>query len=265
MIKFICLASGSSGNSYYIEYDEFGILIDAGISYRIIKKRFKENGLNIENICSVLITHDHADHIRSVGYFGEELNIPIYTTKEIHSGINKNYCISSKLYNSVKHIEKNQNFILGSFVIRAFEVPHDSTDCVGYNITCCGKTIVIATDLGKITDTASVNILQANYLILESNYDTDMLKYGRYSQQLKERVAGEKGHMSNEDTAFFLANNYKETIKHIWLCHLSNDNNTPEKALQTTRIALEEKGIIIGKDVELTVLKRNTPSLLYHL
>ena len=149
------------------------------------------------------------------------------------------------------------------FAITAFEVPHDGTDNVGYCMNIDGKIFSFLTDLGHITPTAAEYICKANYLVLEANYDEEMLKMGPYPQYLKERIAGPNGHMSNRETADFLAENINESLKYIWLCHLSKDNNHPELAYKTVELSLRNKGVIVGKDVQVIALKRNTPSDVY--
>ena len=262
-IKFISLASGSSGNCYYLGTDTYGILIDAGIGIRTIKKTLKELNIAIDTLKAVFITHDHADHIKAVGHLGEKYNIPIYTTTLIHEGINKSYCMTEKLSSSAHILEKQQPMQLKDFTIESFEVPHDGTDNVGYCIEVDGKIFSFLTDLGEITDTAAHYICKAHYLILEANYDEEMLKMGPYPRHLKERITSSTGHMSNAATAEFLAENISEHLQHIWLCHLSKDNNHPELAYKTVEWKLKNKGVLIGKDVQLTALKRNTPSEVY--
>lgn len=262
-VRFISLASGSSGNCCYIGTSTYGILIDAGIAVRTIKKTLKEVGIGIETIRAVFITHDHADHIKAVGGLGEKLHIPIYATARIHEGINKNYCITEKLHSSIRYLEKEQPMQLEDFRVVSFEVPHDGTDNVGYCIEIDGKVFSFLTDLGEITPTAANYIRKANYLILEANYDDEMLQMGNYPQYLKDRIISRTGHMSNIDTAVFLAENITEEMKYIWLCHLSKDNNHPELAYKTVEWKLRQKGIVVGKDVQLYALKRNTPSELY--
>ncbi|NDV58856.1 MBL fold metallo-hydrolase [Bacteroides sp. 519] len=262
-IRFISLASGSSGNCYFLGYNDYGILIDAGISPKNIRKHLKEVNIAMESVQAVLITHDHADHIKSVTYLSEKLHIPIYTTALTHEGINKNYCIKEKLYNNVHHIQKEQPFIIKDFSITAFEVPHDGTDNVGYTIKVNHKTFSFVTDLGEITPLVASYICNTNYLILEANYDEEMLKMGPYPAYLKRRIASNTGHLSNLATANFLADNLTESVEYIWLCHLSKDNNHPELAYKTVEWKLRNKGILVGKDLQLIALKRNSPSQLY--
>ena len=262
-VKFISLASGSSGNCYYIGTEKYGILIDAGIAVRTIKKSLKEVGIGMETLRAVFVTHDHADHIKAVGGLGEKLHIPVYTTARIHEGINKSYCMTEKLSTCVHYLHKGETMELEDFTITAFEVPHDGTDNVGYCMNIDGKIFSFLTDLGHITPTAAEYICKAHYLVLEANYDEEMLKMGPYPQYLKERIAGPNGHMSNRETADFLAENINESLKYIWLCHLSIDNNHPELAYKTVELSLRNKGIIVGKDVQVIALKRNTPSDVY--
>lgn len=262
-IRFISLASGSSGNCYYLGTEKYGILIDAGIAARSIKKILKDFGIGLETIRAVFVTHDHADHIKAVGGLGEKLNIPIYTTASIHQGINRSYCMTEKLHSSVRYLEKGQPMQLADFLIESFEVPHDGTDNVGYFIEIGGKTFAFLTDLGEITPTAAGYIRKANYLIIEANYDEEMLQMGTYPPYLKERIKSRTGHMSNADTARFLAENFNDGLRYIWLCHLSKDNNHPELAYKTVELKLHEHGIIVGRDVHLYALKRTTPSELF--
>ena len=260
---FFSLASGSSGNCYYLGTPEYGILIDAGISVRTIKKVLKDRSVDLSQIMGVLVTHDHADHIKTVGYLGEKLNIPVYATEGVHKGIEKSRYVEETLNASKRIIEKEKPFKIKDFEITAFSVPHDSTDSVGYHIVCGDQRFTIATDVGHITDTVGKYICMANHLVLEANYDEEMLKYGTYPPFLKERVASPTGHLSNRDAAEFLATHYTPELKDIWLCHLSRDNNHPELAHKTVDIRLFEEGIRVGKDVQLVALKRSTPSDVY--
>lgn len=264
-IKFISLASGSSGNCYYLGTDTYGILIDAGIGIRTIKKRLSEFGIPMESIYAVFITHDHADHIKAVGHLGEKLHIPIYATQMVHRGINHSYCVTERLSSSVRYLEKETPMTLKDFHIESFEVPHDATDNVGYCIEIDGKVFSFLTDLGEITPTAARYIDKANYLILEANYDKEMLRNGVYPPYLKERIMSRIGHMSNEDTANFLSEHFNDRLRYVWLCHLSKDNNHPELAYKTVEMKLKSKGIIVGKDLQVVALKRNTPSEMYVL
>lgn len=259
-LSFISLASGSSGNCYYLGTSTYGILIDAGIGIRTIKKVLKENNIELCQIIAVLITHDHADHIKTVGCLGEKHNIPIYATDAVHRGIERSRYVEETLTSSRRIITKETPFSIKDFEITAFEVPHDSSDNVGYHIAFGEHRFTIATDVGHITETVASYLRKANHLILEANYDEEMLHFGTYPAFLKERVASPTGHLSNREAAEYIASNFHEGLKNVWLCHLSKDNNHPELAVKTMDIRLFQEGIRIGKDLELTALKRTTPS-----
>ncbi|KAA6344921.1 putative metallo-hydrolase YycJ [termite gut metagenome] len=264
-IIFASLASGSSGNCYYLGTGKYGILIDAGIGIRTIKKRLKGIGIPLDSIRAVFVTHDHSDHIKGVGHLGEGQHIPIYTTVRIHEGMNKSYGMTQKLYASVRHIEKEETMQLEDFYITPFDVPHDGTDNVGYHLEVEGITFSFLSDLGEITPTAARYIQKANYLIIEANYDEGMLETGAYPPLLKQRIIANTGHLSNTDTAGFLSENMTDTLRHIWLCHLSKNNNRPELAHKTVEDKLKEKGIILGRDVQLDVLERCAVSGPYEI
>lgn len=254
--KFFSLGSGSSGNCYYLGTKEYGILIDAGVGIRTVRKALKEYGIPFEKIIAVLITHDHADHIKTVGCFGDKCNIPIYATETVHEGIQRNRVVQANLYQTKRIIENEQAFSIKDFQITAFEVPHDSIGNVGYHIEFDGQTFVLLTDIGRITDKIREYACKANHLVIESNYDDYMLQAGRYPYYLKQRICNGMGHLSNKLSAEFIANIYNEKIKNIWLCHLSQDNNHPEIAFKAVEERLAANGIIVGKNVRLEALSR---------
>lgn len=262
-LSFLSLASGSSGNCYYIGTPDYGILIDAGIGIRTIRKVLKDKGIVFERILAVLVTHDHADHIKTVGCLGERYNIPIYATELVHKGIERSRYVEERLHQSRRIIDKGVPFMIRDFRIEAFEVPHDSSENTGYLITYGNHRFVIVTDVGHITETISRYVQMANHLVIEANYDEEMLRFGNYPEFLKERVASPIGHLSNREAAEFLATHYTSQLKNIWLCHLSRENNHPELAYKTVDIRLSQEGIRVGKDVHLMTLKRMTPSDIF--
>ncbi|MDR3653174.1 MAG: MBL fold metallo-hydrolase [Paludibacter sp.] len=262
-LRFQSFGSGSSGNCYFIGNASNGILIDAGIGVRSIRKCLRNIGLDFENIWGVFVTHDHADHIKAVGSIGEKHRVPIYTTRHVHEGIQRSYCVTEKLYSSKKYIEKNQSVQVGEFMITSFPVSHDATDSVGYTIEYNGKKITFATDLGFISEEVGEHLKVADYMVLEANYDAQMLEQGSYPIHLKNRIAAKTGHLSNDQAGIFLAENYNERVQHIFLCHLSRENNLPNLAYTTIQNYLESKQIIVGRDVNLITLDRLTPSELY--
>lgn len=239
---FRCFASGSSGNCYYLGTLEQGILIDAGISARTIQHNLRDMGLDFRNIMGVLVTHDHADHIRAVGTLGEKLYLPIYGTELIHQGIDRNYGVSMKLRNSRKYFELGVPFELFGMTINTFPVSHDSTQCVGYIIDFHGERFVIATDCGMPSQAMIDAIRTAQHVVIEANHDEQMLLNGPYPTYLKQRILSDRGHQSNATCGEVLAEGWHEGLQHVFLCHLSEENNDATLAHNTVKEYLESVG-----------------------
>ncbi len=266
MLKFISFGSGSSGNCYYLYTETDGLMIDAGIGLRTLKKYFKNYGLSLSDVHHLLVTHDHADHVKSVGSLSNEYGLDVYTTGKVHSGIERNYCVRKKVEGGhVKRIEKGISFKVGEFTVTPFGVPHDSSDNVGYKVECEGIVFVLMTDIGHVTDEMKPFIGEANYLVIEANHDVEMLKNGHYPEYLKTRILGPDGHLSNNDCAEALAGNASDALHHVWLCHLSEENNHPILALKSVEQVLRSYGLIAGKDFIVEVLKRKVPSEIFDL
>jgi len=266
MLNFISFGSGSSGNCYLLYTENGGLLIDLGIGLRSLKKYLREYGISLDTIKQLLVTHDHADHVKSVGKMSKDFSLPVYATKPVHDGIDNNYCVKCKILpENRKVFEKGELLEFGDFKVRAFNVPHDSSDNVGYRIECNGVVFCIMTDVGCLTDEMKEMISDANYLVLEANYDKEMLNAGPYPKHLKDRIVSEGGHLSNEECGQALAENATGKLRHVWLCHLSEENNHPELARKTVEQILRSYGIVAGKDFELDVLKRTTPTGIFLL
>lgn len=258
--KFFSLGSGSSGNCYFLGTKDYGILIDAGIGIRSILKILREYGVSLDKIQGVLVTHDHADHVKTIGCLGDKYNIPVYATEAVHGGIERNRYIQPCLGPSKRFIRKDEAFKIRDFDITAFDVPHDSIENVGYHIRCENQVFVLITDIGRITETIRHYAMQANHLVIETNYDEEMLRTGRYPFHLKQRISSGMGHISNHLTADFIADIYHRELKSIWLCHLSQDNNHPDLAYKAVEQSLRNIGIIAGKDIYLSTLNRHKAS-----
>ncbi len=266
MLRFISLGSGSSGNCYYLQTADDALLIDAGVGLRTLKKHLHNYGLRLDSVKHILITHDHADHVKSVGIISSEYNIPVYAINEVHNGIYRNYCVPRKIpADNVRHISTGEKIRLGDFIVTPFAVPHDSSGNVGYRIEAEGVTFCLMTDVGHVTEEMQDYIAEANYLVIEANYDVEMLKNGPYPQHLKVRIDGPTGHLSNVACGEAIANYATTCLKRVWLCHLSEENNHPVLALKTVEQTLRSYGIIIGKDFIVEDLKRKSPSELYEL
>ena len=266
MLKFISFGSGSSGNCYYLATATDALLIDIGVGLRGLKKDCRNYGVSLSQIRHVLVTHDHADHIKSVGSFSFDYQVPVYTTLKVHQGINQNYCVTKKLAPELtKVLEKGQPVQIGDFRVTPFGVPHDSSDNVGYFIEAGDTNICLITDAGHVTDEMKEYISKARHLIIEANHDIEMVQSGPYPQFLKERILSGTGHLNNRDSGIAVAENMSEQLQHVWLCHLSEENNHPELARKTVESVLRSYGIVVGVDVQMEVLKRTVPTGPYEL
>jgi len=263
MLNFCSLSSGSSGNCYYIGNEFHGILIDAGISASTIRKFLKEMNISMQTIMGVLITHNHVDHIRGLQVLARKNSIPVFTTAKIWESILTPYINISR--DCIREISLQQKFHLAGFDIEAFPVFHDAPETIGFHICAGGKKITIATDLGNICHTAAPYMKESNLLVIESNYDEQMLENGKYPYFLKARIKSDNGHLGNHQTSVFLADIINDNLSHICLAHLSKNNNTPEIALQTLRQTLAERGIILNGQQQISILNRNMPTEMIRL
>ena len=257
-INFYSLSSGSSGNCYYVGNEFHGILIDAGISATSIRKFLKNIDVSMQTIMGALITHNHIDHIKGLEQLARRSYIPAFTTARVWqsilaSGVN----VSA---DCIRKIRQQESFNLAGFDVVAFPVHHDAPETVGYHISAGDRKITLVTDLGHVCDTAAGYIRAANLLVIESNYDEQMLAEGRYPYFLKARIRGNNGHLGNSQAAGFLADIMGDDLKYVCLAHLSRNNNTPEKVMQTLMDTFSEKGVKLNADQKIVVLNRNTPT-----
>jgi phosphoribosyl 1,2-cyclic phosphodiesterase len=262
-LNFCSLSSGSSGNCYYLGNEFHGILIDAGISAKSIRKFLKDIDIPMQTIMGVLITHNHIDHIRGLEVLTRKNRIPAFTTQKIWKSILSPQNNISR--DCIREIPMQQKFHLAGFDIEAFPVCHDAPETIGFHICSGGKKITIATDLGHICQTAAPYIKAANLLVIESNYDEEMLVNGRYPHFLKARIQSDNGHLGNQQTSVFLADIINNNLSHICLAHLSKNNNTPQKALQTLQQIFSDKGIILNSQQRISILNRNIPTNIIRL
>lgn len=277
---FMSFGSGSSGNCAYIGDDCGGIIIDAGVALDIVEKGLRANGIDPLRIGGIILTHDHSDHIRYVYQLVRRYkHLRIFCTPRVLEGILRRHNISRRVKDFHTPIYKEFPFNpVPGFEVTAFEVSHDGSDNAGFFIRNLHNNISlgVTTDLGCITPRVDHYLRQANHLMIESNYDATMLATGHYPAYLKARIAADRGHLDNVVTARFLADVVPGHVNHIFLCHLSQDNNEPEIALDTVRHALLQAGIpAIGDGtgrlgsrecpVQLVALPRHEASQLYVL
>lgn len=237
-MKISILGSGSSGNSIYVENNKSKILIDAGFSCKKIEERLTSIGKKLEDVDALLITHEHGDHILGAGIISRKYNIPIYITEEsFKSGEKKLGKIDEnnlKFINGI--IQINQDLL-----INPFDVMHDAQRTVGYRIESQeGKKIAVSTDIGYINNIARENFKDVDLMVIESNYDYNLLMNCSYPWDLKARVKGRNGHLSNNDAAKFIKEMYTEKLKKVYLAHISKDSNNPDIVVDTIEKEIRE-------------------------
>ena len=211
-MKFYSLASGSSGNCFFIDNGKFKILIDVGISYNQIKQKLLEIGYCVENIDYILITHTHNDHIKALNSF---------SMAKVYSGV--------KLPGLINKLTKNEMIELGNYKIYTFPLSHD-VECCGYKIYDKDESLVYLTDTGYVNYKVMPHLKNATYYIFESNHDIEMLMNSKRPSFLKTRILSDVGHLSNEDASEILLNSIGEETKEIYLAHVSRDCNSKELA-----------------------------------
>ncbi|MCH5181239.1 MAG: MBL fold metallo-hydrolase [Prevotellaceae bacterium] len=232
-MRFISIGSGSSGNCYYFEHAGEGFLVDIGVGIRAFKKHMAGYGLALPRIKAIFVTHDHNDHVRAVGPMANELKVPVYASVRVHDAIRQSPYIRRKPQALLcQPFQPGETIVCGSFTLETFCVPHDSTENIGYFISCEEKKICLMTDIGAYTEEMKSYIKKADYLIVEANYDPEMLQHGPYPAYLKVRITSGTGHSSNRETAEMLRECLSPSAKHVWLCHLSAENNTPQKVVE---------------------------------
>lgn len=257
MLKFCSLYSGSSGNSSLIQSKNINILVDAGVSGKKIVDALASINVEIESISAILITHEHSDHTQSIATLSKKYNIPIYANKKTwHSMVDKKSKISE---NNIFYFNNNKPFTLDDLTIFPFDIPHDAANPCGFSISDSDSKVSIATDIGHMTNSILNNLKDSNFVLLESNYEPDVLKYSPYPFRLKQRIASPIGHLSNIEAGKainYLANN---GVKNIMIGHLSNENNFPELAYKSV---LEQ---IDDKNLNLNVASRFEPSQVFDI
>ena len=258
-VYFMSFGSGSSGNCSYIGDSQSGFLIDAGVEIAKVVESLRRNGISMDRVKGICLTHDHGDHIRDVyGLLRRYRHLRVYCTPKTLNGILRRHNVSRRIKDYHAPIYKEFPFRIGNFEITAFEVMHDGADNSGYFITHGDIRFAIATDLGCISERVDHYMRQATHIVIEANYDLQMLREGRYPEYLKARIMAAKGHMDNEATASYLKEIYTPSLRNVFLCHLSHDNNTPDIALAAIHKALRSLDIETG-DGSGSIESRNAP------
>lgn len=265
-MRFLSIASGSSGNSIYAGSADTHILIDAGISNKRIEEGLNSAEISCKDLNAIFVTHEHSDHIQALGVLARKYDIPIYATERTVIEI-KNKISLGQYSNSIfRIIKSDEDFQVGDIKVHPFSVYHDAADPVGYRLESGGKSLAVATDMGHFDDYIVNNLLGLDTVLLESNHDVRMLEAGPYPYVLKRRILSDCGHLSNENCGKLLCRILNDSIKKVFLGHLSKENNHPDVALESVRCEIFENACkYMPDDVDIEVSSREHPGKLLDL
>ena len=257
------LFSGSSGNAALLEAGNTRLLVDAGLPGRTITSALEGTGRLPESLQGILITHEHSDHIKGAGILSRKYDLPIYanagTWEAMESQIGR---IAPK---NIRIFETGHEFFLGQLAVFPYAISHDAAEPVGFSFYHQGSKISQATDLGRMTPDVLEAVKGSDLLLLESNHDVAMLKAGRYTYALKQRILGNKGHLSNDAAALACVRLANLGVRRFILGHLSRENNFEELAYETCAQALTDAGARLGEegDVSLYLAHWDRPTALF--
>ena len=261
-MRLCAIASGSSGNCVYIGHERTHLLVDAGISGKRIEQALESIGTAAGDLKGILITHEHSDHIQGIGVLARRYGIPLYGTAETLCGMLKGKTNIGRIPEELLHeVKPGETIWFDGLTAKAHSVSHDAANPVCYTFEADGKKAAMVTDLGRYDKSILDAVADSAILYLESNHDVNMLMVGTYPYYLKQRILGERGHLSNDTAAKLLCEVLHPGLKHVILAHLSKENNLPELAYETVRIELqaaaERKGLPMP---DLFVAERDVPS-----
>ena len=260
-MRLCSIASGSSGNCIYVGSDNTHVLVDAGISGKRIEQGLSGLQISGKDLDAILVTHEHADHIQGLGVMARRYNVPLYMTGGTADYLQRTGAIGRIPEGLIREIVEDEDFGIGDLMIHPFTIPHDAAQPVGYRLASGTKSVGIATDLGKYTDYIIENLENLDALLLESNHDVNMLQVGPYPYLLKQRILGDRGHLSNENAGRLLGRIVHDRLKYVFLGHLSKDNNYEELAYETVCSELTMgANPYTAKDFDIRVASRTVQS-----
>lgn len=260
MLNFCSLYSGSSGNCLFIESENTKLLVDAGVSLKKIEEGLTSLNIEPSSLDAVLITHEHSDHIKGLSVLSKKYNIPVFANKETWNFLPKDKIIEE----NQKQFNMYKEFKIGDLNILPFEIPHDAINPSGFNISVGNSKISVATDLGHVTQEIFNLLKNSKFIMLESNYDPEVLKCSSYPYKLKTRIAGPNGHLSNNTAGKVISRLVNNGLKSVMLGHLSKETNFPELAMRT--VIEELQSCNISHDaINLNIATRICPSTIINI
>ncbi|SDM41802.1 MBL fold metallo-hydrolase [Sediminibacillus halophilus] len=262
-LSFSVLASGSTGNAFYIATEKEKILVDAGLSGKEMERLMGEVNIDPYSLTKLLVTHEHSDHIKGLGIMARRYQLPIYANEKTWKAME----------GSIGKIELDQKFVFnmeetkafGDLDVESFGVSHDAAEPMFFTFHHEGKKVALVTDLGYVSERIKKTVENADAYIFEANHDVSMLQMGRYPWNVKRRILGDSGHVSNDDCALALSDIIGDQTKRIYLAHLSKDNNMKELARMSVQNYLNDHGFTIGDKLHLHDTDPKTPTPLYEV
>ncbi len=256
-LRFSVLASGSTGNAFYIESDKQKLLVDAGLSGKQMDRLLGEIQVSPSSLSGILVTHEHSDHIKGLGIIARKYNLPIYANAKTWKAMENS--IGSISVDQKFHFNMEEIKTFGDIDVESFGVSHDAAEPMFFTFRQSGKKVALVTDLGYVSERIKKTVEDADAYIFEANHDVGMLRMGRYPWNVKRRILGDNGHVSNEDCGIALADIISNRTKRIYLAHLSQDNNMKDLARMSVDSMLQERGI----KLDLYDTDPKTPTTLY--
>ena len=249
-IRVCMLASGSKGNAIYVSDGTTSILFDAGLSGKEMERRMTSQKIPPSSINAIVVSHEHSDHIQGVGILARRYQIPVYMNRQTHEAAKS---ALGSISDSI-HFACGNTFAINDLTIHPFSISHDANDPAGFTVQRNGAKLGIATDLGFATSMVREHLKGCDILVIEANHDSQMLTQGPYPWSLKQRVKSRSGHLSNDDARELLMDVRHDQLKHVILAHLSETNNTHEKAFSAVIRALN------GSKSDLIVARQDCSS-----
>lgn len=260
-MRLLSIASGSSGNCIYVGDGDTHLLIDAGISGKRIEAGLNQNHLQTKDIDGILITHEHSDHISGLGVLARRYGIPMYATQETIEEVKRVKSLGRIEPDLFQPIRPEKDFQIKELTVHPFSISHDAANPVAYRISSGRKQMAVATDMGTYNDYIVENLSGLDALLLEANHDVNMLETGSYPYLLKRRILGDRGHLSNELSGKLLTKVLHDGLKHIFLGHLSKENNFAELAYETVKLEIAMSDTQYqGNEFHIQVARRDMPS-----
>jgi phosphoribosyl 1,2-cyclic phosphodiesterase len=255
-MKVCVLASGSGGNAIYVQQGATRVLIDAGLAGREIDVRLRSIGVDVTRLMGIVVSHEHGDHISGVGVLARKIRCPVWLTPGTFDAARGKFRGRER----IRFFDNDQDFTIGDLSFQPFTISHDASDPVNFVVDDSQSRVGIATDMGTVSHLAFDRLSETDLVILESNYDREMLMNGTYPWSVKQRINGSQGHLENSEASDTLGRLIDNGLEQVVLAHLSAENNSPELATAASRAVIESRGL---NRYQLSVAEQNQPTPIF--